>query len=282
MRWGSDAGSGDIEDRRGSGFGGGGMKIGCGGLLFLGLLSLLFKQDLITPFLGGGGVAPGGGGGDDPARRAAEEPLVRTVSNTFGDLQQYWAQALPAAMGSSYRKSVLVLFWDIEGSGCGTAEAMTGPFYCPADEKVYIDLGFYKELRTRFGAPGDFAQAYVIAHEVGHHIQKLTGTERRVRAAQEKAPQLANQLSVRMELQADCYAGAWGYSANKRGILEPGEAQQAVTAAAAIGDDRIQRMSGRAVNGETFTHGSSAQRVEWFTRGFSSGKPEACDTFEAN
>ena len=280
MRWGSDAGSGDVEDRRGSGFGGG-AKIGCGGLLVLGLLSLLFKQDLISPFLGGGGVATGPSV-DDPSRRAAEEPLEKTSRNSFGDLQDFWAQTLPQTLRVPYRKTMLVLFWDIDRSGCGRAEAATGPFYCPADEKVYIDLGFYKDLKQRFGAPGDFAQAYVIAHEVGHHIQKLTGIEEKVRAAQQRRPQLANQLSVRMELQADCYAGVWGHSANQRGILEPSEGKEATTAAAAIGDDRIQKMAGRAVQGESFTHGSSAQRVEWFNRGFSTGKPEACDTFQTN
>lgn len=272
MRWGSGAGSGDVEDRRG--IGGGGMKIGCGGLLVLGVLSLLFRQDLITPFIGGGGLSTAPGG-DDPARKAVEEPLERTSRNSFGDLQDYWAQNV-----SGYRKSTLVLFWDMVRSGCGAAESQTGPFYCPADEKVYIDLGFYKDLKNRFGAPGDFAQAYVIAHEVGHHIQKLTGTEAKVRAAQQRAPQLANQLSVRMELQADCYAGVWGHSANQRGILEPGEVEEGLTAAAAIGDDRIQKMSGRAARVESFTHGSSAQRVAWFKRGFTTGKPEACDTFD--
>jgi predicted metalloprotease len=155
----------------------------------------------------------------------------------------------------------------------------SGPFYCPGDEKVYIDLGFYDELKQRFGASGDFAQAYVIAHELGHHIQRLRGIEGRVRQAQEARPSAANALSVRLELQADCYAGIWGHSTAERRILEAGDADEALSAAASIGDDRIQRISGRGVQPESFTHGSSAQRVEWFKRGFESGDLDACDTF---
>jgi predicted metalloprotease len=172
-----------------------------------------------------------------------------------------------------------VLFTDAVESACGFAQAATGPFYCPADQRVYIDVAFYRELRQRFGAPGDFAQAYVLAHEIGHHVQNLLGTEGQMRRAQQGNPGLANELSVRLELQADCYAGVWGYATAERGILEQGDVEEGLNAAAAIGDDRIQRMSGTRVAPDQFTHGSSAQRVEWFRRGLQSGDPAACDTF---
>jgi hypothetical protein len=159
------------------------------------------------------------------------------------------------------------------------AQSASGPFYCPEDEKVYIDLGFYEELKQRFGAPGQFAQAYVLAHEIGHHVQKLIGIERKVRAAQDRDPGAANQLSVKMELQADCFAGVWGHSTEQRSLLEAGEVQQGLDAAAAVGDDRLQRMSSGHVNPESFTHGSSQQRMDWFQRGFSSGDMKACNTF---
>jgi predicted metalloprotease len=158
-------------------------------------------------------------------------------------------------------------------------QAATGPFYCPADQKVYLDLSFFNELQKRLGAGGDFAQAYVLAHEIGHHVQTLTGTERQVRNLQQSRPDLANDYSVRMELQADCYAGVWGHSAAQRNVLDPGDVEEGMGAAAAIGDDRLQRMSGGRVAPERFTHGTSAQRVEWFRRGLESGRPQACDTF---
>jgi hypothetical protein len=159
------------------------------------------------------------------------------------------------------------------------AQSATGPFYCPRDEKVYIDLGFYDELKSRFGAPGQFAQAYVLAHELGHHVQKLTGVEQQVTAAQQRNPSAANQLSVRLELQADCLAGVWGHSTHQRGLLEAGEAQQGLNAAAAVGDDRLQRMSSGHVNPDSFTHGTSQQRMDWFQRGFTSGDMQQCNTF---
>jgi predicted metalloprotease len=188
-----------------------------------------------------------------------------------------WARQL----GNRYARARLVLFTDAVESACGFAQSATGPFYCPPDQRVYIDLGFYRELRDRFGAPGEFAQAYVLAHEIGHHVQTVLGTEGQVRQAQQRNPGAANQLSVRMELQADCYAGVWGHAAAQQGMLEPGDLESGLTAAAAIGDDRIQRMGGGHVAPERFTHGSSAQRVEWFKRGLDTGRPDACDTFNA-
>ncbi len=159
------------------------------------------------------------------------------------------------------------------------AQSASGPFYCPQDEKVYIDLGFYDELKQRFGVPGEFAEAYVLAHEIGHHIQKLVGIEGKVHAAQERNPGAANRLSVKLELQADCFAGVWGHSTDERKLLDPGEAQEGLKAAAAVGDDRLQRMTGRTVNPETFTHGSSQQRMDWFQKGFTTGDMDACNTF---
>jgi hypothetical protein len=195
---------------------------------------------------------------------------------SFNDAQRTWA-----AQVRDYRPAKLVLFWDQTRSGCGAAGAEMGPFYCPADERVYIDLGFYRELASRFGAPGQFAQAYVIAHEMGHHLQNLLGIEPKVRAAQERNPAQRNALSVRMELQADCFAGAWGKAADQRRLLDPGEIEQGLAAAAAVGDDRIQKAATGRVSPESFTHGSAAQRAAWFRRGFESGQLSACDTFAA-
>jgi predicted metalloprotease len=199
------------------------------------------------------------------------------VSFVLDDLQETWAGLLPG-----YEDAKLVLFRGAVQSGCGFAQSAMGPFYCPLDGKVYIDLGFYEDLHARFGAPGDFAQAYVLAHEIGHHVQRLTGIEREMRAAQGSRPELANELSVRLELQADCLAGVWGHSTGRRDILERGDVEEGLNAAAAIGDDRIQRQQMGGVRPEAFTHGSSAQRVAWFRRGLESGDPEACDTFAAS
>ncbi len=276
MRWTPDGNREDIEDRRdsgGRGFSTGGARIGIGGFLVLGVLSILFKRDLLSPFLGGSEApvsAP------DPARTQAEKPQVDFVTFVFNDVQKNWDQTL-----RGYRHTKLVLFRDGTESACGAAETATGPFYCPGDEKVYIDLGFYDELKQRFGAPGQFAQAYVLAHEVGHHVQKLLGIESKVRRAQQANPGAENQLSVRMELQADCFAGVWGHSTAERNLLESGDVESGLGAAAAVGDDRIQRMSGRRVSPERFTHGSSAQRTQWFKTGLQSGKIDACDTFAA-
>ncbi|HKG93122.1 MAG TPA: neutral zinc metallopeptidase, partial [Gemmatimonadaceae bacterium] len=204
--------------------------------------------------------------------------LRETAHAVLDDAQNVWHEVLPK-YGSQYQDTRLVLFRNYVQSGCGTAESAMGPFYCPLDQKVYIDLGFYDELRRRFGADGDFAQAYVITHEIGHHVQNVLGTASRVRELQERRPNQANDLSVRMELQADCYAGVWGASLKQRGQLDPGDVEEGLNAASAIGDDRIQQQSGRGVHPESFTHGSSAQRVTWFRRGMESGDPRNCDTF---
>jgi hypothetical protein len=281
MRFGGpDQRSSNIEDRRGSGGGfgggGGGMRLGLGGMVILLILSLVFKRDFFS-LVGGGGGAPIGDQAA-PVSDASEEPMVIYIGKVLDDAQSQWARLLPA-MGAEYRDAKLVLFRDAVQSACGTAESATGPFYCPGDEKVFIDLGFYQELKDRFGAPGDAAQAYVLAHEIGHHVQKLLGTEAKVRQLQQRKPDLVNELSVRMELQADCYAGVWANTTAQRGILEQGDVEEALTAAASVGDDRLQRQSTGHVNPESFTHGTSAQRQEWFDRGFKSGDPKECNTF---
>jgi len=285
MRWTPGGTSGDIEDRRDEGGGGGrgfgGMHIGIGGIVILFILSLVFKQDFFA-LLGGGAGTPGGSATvsqPNPAKDEAEKPLVQFVSFVLDDTQKTWEQVLPQQVGTPYRHAKLVLFRDYTQSGCGGAESATGPFYCPADEKVYIDLGFYDELKRRFGAPGEFAQAYVLAHEIGHHIQKLTGIERKVRQLQGENPGAGNQLSVRMELQADCLAGVWAHSTQQRNLLEAGDVESALGAAAAVGDDHIQQMTRGHVQPETFTHGSSEQRMSWFRKGLDSGSVAACNTF---
>ena len=279
MRWTPGGTSGDIEDDRNSSGGGGfpgGVHIGIGGLLILLVLSFIFKRDLITPFLNSGagaGSAPVTRPAD-PARDAAEQREVQFVSFVLDDVQHTWSQTLP-----QYRHAKMVLFRDDVNSACGLAQAATGPFYCPGDEKVYLDLSFFNELKTRFGASGEFAQAYVIAHELGHHVQKILGTESKVRAAQQQNPQMANQFSVRLELQADCYAGVWGHSTEQRNILEQGDVESGLNAAAAVGDDHIQKMTRGEVMPEKFTHGTSAQRVQWFKQGLTTGRVDACNTF---
>jgi predicted metalloprotease len=276
----------NVEDRRGEGGGGfrPGLHLGLGGTLVVLVLSLVFKQNLFA-LLGGqpggsGSVAlapsPGAAPGAGNAREAGEAELEKVAVGAFNDAQRVWSERL-----QDYRPAKLVLFWDDISSGCGEASADMGPFYCPADERVYIDLGFYRELAARFGAPGEFAQAYVIAHEVGHHLQKLLGVEAKVRTAQERDPSRRNALSVRMELQADCFAGAWGKAADQRHLLDPGEVEQGLAAAAAVGDDRIQKAATGRVSPDTFTHGSAEQRARWFRRGFDAGDPAACDTFSA-
>ncbi|HEX8618295.1 MAG TPA: neutral zinc metallopeptidase, partial [Thermoanaerobaculia bacterium] len=182
--------------------------------------------------------------------------------------------------GIQYPDAKLVVFRDVTPTACGTGQAASGPFYCPGDQKVYVDLGFFDELARRFAAPGDFAQAYVIAHEIGHHVQNVIGTAGRVHEAMERDRRNANEYSVRLELQADCYAGIWGFHTAQRNLLEAGDVEEGLGAASAVGDDRIQEMSGRAVNRDSFTHGSSAQRMEWFQRGFKSGRVADCDTFK--
>ncbi|MEM7582079.1 MAG: neutral zinc metallopeptidase [Acidobacteriota bacterium] len=285
MRWTRGHVSANVEDRRGrrgARMPGGrrGGQLGCGGFLLLLLLSVVFKQDFFSLV----GVGAGGGGGYAPAPTTdaglppGQDPqreLKEFVSFVLDDTQGVWARKL-----NGYRDAKLVLFTDSVRSACGFAQSASGPFYCPADQKVYIDLGFYDELSRRFGAPGDFAQAYVLAHEIGHHVQTLLGTSTQVRRLQAQNPRQANDLSVRMELQADCYAGVWAHSTARRDLLERGDIEEGLGAAAAVGDDRIQRMSGRGyINPESFTHGSSKQRMQWFRRGFETGDPNACDTF---
>jgi predicted metalloprotease len=276
MRWTPGGTSGNIEDARGGGGGFGGRGLSIGGILIAGILSLIFGRDFITPLLmnSGGGGAPAR---VDQARDRAEEPRVQFVSFVLDDAQNTWHKIL----GPRYEDAKLVLFRDAIQSGCGAAGAETGPFYCPGDQKVYIDLSFFDELDQRFGAPGDFAQAYVLAHEIGHHVQTQLGISPKVRRLQQQNPGAANQLSVRLELQADCLAGIWGHSTNQRNILEPGDVQEGLAAAAAVGDDRIQRQARGRVSPDSFTHGSSDQRMYWFTRGFESGNVDSCDTFAA-
>ena len=199
----------------------------------------------------------------------------------LNDVQSTWDKLLPAQTGVPYRHATLVLFRDYTDSGCGTAQSATGPFYCPEDEKVYLDEGFFDQLSQQFGAPGEFAQAYVIAHEIGHHVQKLQGIEAQVHQMMESNSSRRNALSVRLELQADCYAGVWGHSTQQRGIIDNADVEQGLNAAAAIGDDRLQRMAGRTVSPESFTHGSSADRVKWLRRGLDGGTIESCDTFSS-
>lgn len=285
MRWNPGGVSDNVEDRRGSsgGMGGGGLRLGLGGMLVLAVLSIVFKTNFFSLLGGGGGgVASVGQPGvtqNRPLNDPKEQREVRFVSFVLDDAQNTWKQLLPK-YGAQYRDAKLVLFRDAVNSGCGVAQSATGPFYCPADQKVYIDLGFYDELKQRFGASGDFAQAYVLAHEIGHHVQDLLGINGKVRQLQRARPDMANQLSVRLELQADCLAGVWGHSTDQRNILEAGDVDKALTAASAIGDDRLQRMAGRGVNPDSFTHGSSADRAKWFQTGFASGDLAACDTFK--
>ncbi|MDB4878769.1 MAG: protein of unknown function zinc metallopeptidase [Gemmatimonadetes bacterium] len=277
MRFGSGGRSSNLEDGRGGG--GGGRAMGIGGSAVLLVLSLLFGRNLfqdagVTPSLGGAG----GNGAMTAADSAREEPQVIFISQVLDDAQGTWAKLLPR-YGAPYRDAKLRLYRDVEQTACGTGQSAMGPFYCPRDERVYIDLSFFDELRSKYGAPGQFAQAYVIAHELGHHVQHVLGTDDKMRQMQQQNPGAANQLSVALELQADCYAGVWGKTTQQRDILEPGEMEQGLAAAASVGDDRLQKRSTGMVNPESFTHGSSAQRMSWFRRGFDSGDPRACDTF---
>ena len=249
------------------------MGIG-GGILML-VLSLIFGPGILSD---NGVTTTESSGSLAPADSAAEEPMVQFVSFVLDDVQQTWNSAFDGA-GSGYRPANLVLFREGTQSGCGVGQSAMGPFYCPLDEKVYLDLGFFSDLDRRFGAPGDFAQAYVIAHELGHHVQHLLGMDERVRAIQRQDPQVANEMSVRLELQADCYAGVWAHSAAQRGRLETGDIDEGLGAASAVGDDRIQQRTTGTVNVDSFTHGSARQRSEWFRRGYESGDASACDTF---
>jgi predicted metalloprotease len=285
MRWREGRRSENIEDRRGARVAGRPMAISGGGLLLLLVVTYALGGDPIQVLE----MATGGGGayqtdaeyGGESAGGAPTDEGGDFVSVVLADTEDTWSEIFRAA-GKNYQPPRLVLFTDAVQSACGLNSAAVGPFYCPGDHKVYIDLGFYRDLREKFGAPGDFAQAYVIAHEVGHHVQNLLGISERVREQQGMGGvREANALSVKLELQADCFAGVWGHHAHaQRQLLEEGDVEEGLAAAAAIGDDRLQNMSRGQVNPESWTHGSSKQRVEWFRRGLESGDPGACETFE--
>lgn len=282
MEWDRNHQSPDVIDRRGQG-GGGFVGAGVIGMLFSlvkskwGWGGVLVLVGLVVAynFLGSGlrsGVMSSEG------EKRTDDELGRFVGSVLDDTQSVWDKT-PLPRGAQYHHAKLVLFTDQTQTGCGFGDAATGPFYCPADEQVYIDLGFYRELSARLGAPGDFAQAYVIAHEIGHHVQKLTGQSDKVHRAAKSEQKGADGLSVRLELQADCYAGIWAHSTKQRGVLENGDIEEAMKAAEAIGDDRLQEQAGRRVSPESFSHGTSAQRVAWFRRGLESGSVDSCDTF---
>jgi len=277
MRLGGSRRSGNIEDRRGMGMGrGAGIGVGTVVLLIVGYFmgvnpaTLLNLADVTEQ--GAQPPAPIGTPGD------AEGDFVAAV---LGETEDVWS-AIFSAQGAQYQVPTLTLFTGRVGSACGTASAAAGPFYCPGDHKVYIDLDFFRQLDTEFGAPGDFARAYVIAHEVGHHVQTLTGASQRVQQIRERAPQNANRAQMALELQADCYAGLWAQRANSaRQILEAGDVEEGLAAAAAVGDDTLQRRVQGTVVPDSFTHGSAEQRTRWFRRGLESGDPGRCNTFEA-
>jgi len=272
MRWTPRGRSANLEDRRSLG---GGMRgpIGIVGVLVVVALSILTGRNLFDDV----GITPGVVSQTrplSPEDSAREEQSIQFVSFVLDDAQETWSQLLPG-----YQDAKLVVFRDAVQSGCGVGQAAMGPFYCALDQRVYIDLGFFDELDRRFEAPGDFAQAYVLAHEIGHHVQNLSGTHDRVRELQQTQPRAANDLSVRVELQADCYAGVWGHSTGQRRLLETGDVEEGLAAASAVGDDRIQQRTSGEINVDAFTHGSAAQRSAWFRRGFTSGDPRSCDTF---
>jgi uncharacterized protein len=277
MRWQGRAGSGNIEDRRGMGVGlpvGGGI----GGLVLLLLFSALTGQNPLD-MINSGGPAPAQDETVGTTGTRADDPQVQFVSVVLADTEETWREIF-RERGEAYAPPILVLFERATQSACGMGSSAMGPFYCPADRKVYLDLSFFRDLAQRFGAPGDFAQAYVIAHEVGHHVQTVTGLSERLAQARGRASDVqSNALSVRQELQADCFAGVWGHYAAQRNLLEPGDAEEGLRAAAAIGDDRLQQQSQGRVVPESFTHGSSEQRVEWLRRGMESGNIDTCDTF---
>ena len=259
-----------------------GRGMGIGGAVIALILSLVFGVNIFDS--GGGSPAPQQTAPGDVQQPAAsktpeEEKRFQFVNFVVDDVQQTWDQLLPKVDGQQYRHAKLDLFRDAVNTGCGQAPAEVGPFYCPVDQKVYLDLSFFDELAQRFGAPGDFAQAYVIAHELGHHVQHLLGIEQRVREMQESRPGAANQLSVALELQADCFAGVWGNSTSQRKLLEQGDIEEGLGAASSVGDDRIQAQTTGSIRPDKFTHGSSAQRSQWFRRGLESGDPNSCDTF---
>ncbi len=284
MRWRGRRTSAHVEDRRGRRMPSKATSLGCGGLLLL-IAFVYFTgrdpQQLVAVLEQAQVAAPGASvpGASSPGAAPADE-LGEFASVVLADTEDTW-HALFDRMGRPYHEPTLVLFSDAVRSACGFASAASGPFYCPADRQVYLDLGFFDELGRRFGAPGDFAQAYVIAHEIGHHVQNLLGISGAVHQAQQRGSRAeANALSVRLELQADCLAGVWGHHAHRqRQLLEPGDVEEGLAAAAAIGDDRLQRQATGATQPESWTHGSSEQRAHWLYRGLDTGDPEVCDTF---
>jgi predicted metalloprotease len=280
MRWEGRRQSDNVEDRRGMRVSRGGLVGGGLGTLAIALLVMFMGGDP-TPILQGAGPGPTQTT-NEPYKESPQEAQWRQeVAVALADTEDVWGKAF-AALGGQYRKPTLVLFADAVESGCGFAEAAMGPFYCPADEKLYIDLRFYQLMEERMGAGGDFARAYVVAHEVGHHVQNLLGISGQVHELQQRDPAAANQLSVRLELQADCYAGIYAHGIDKYGdVLEAGDAEEAINAAKAVGDDTLQRSAGRAVVPDSFTHGSAEQRMRWFTTGYRGGSVDACDTFKS-
>jgi hypothetical protein len=252
--------------------------MGIGGAVVLLVLSLIFGRDFVTGNTSSDTAQPATSANGEVASSPSEDRMVQFVTFVLNDVQNTWRSIL-SDRHVPYEDAKLVLFRDMTQSGCGTAQSTMGPFYCPIDQKVYIDLGFYDELQRRFGAPGDFAQAYVLAHELGHHVQHLLGVDAQARRLQSDNPGSANAVSVRLELQADCFAGIWGHTTEQRRLLDQGDIEEGLNAAAAVGDDRLQRAATGHVNAETFTHGSAAQRSAWFKRGLTTGQIEACDTF---
>ena len=275
MRWRQSRESQNVQDYRGRATGGGGgLKLGLGGIVLAVIAYFVGGPQLVMSLLSGAGSAP-----------TTEEPVPagspndeagQFVSHVLGDTEETWT-AIFSRAGREYPPPYLVLFDDGINTGCGSATSAAGPFYCPNDRKLYIDLAFFRQLETEFAAQGDFARAYVIAHEVGHHVQHLRGTDDEVRRLQQEDPDQANPQSVRLELQADCYAGVWAHAVFDQ--LDPGDVEEAITASEAVGDDRLQRRARGDVDPDSFTHGSSAQRAKWFRKGQAAGQPADCDTF---
>ena len=307
MKWRPRKGGSDVEDRRGQGggfpgfpggrSGGGGLPIPLpGGRAGGGLGTILMVVVLFLVLRGCGGGDGGGGfnvpglptdqvnvpaqetGGETPKGAPGGDKQAQFAEFVVGDAQDFWQKQFKSS-GDEFRRAKLVLFSGGTNTGCGQGSAATGPFYCPLDQMAYIDLSFFDELSRRFKAPGDFAQAYVLAHEVGHHVQQQLGIEQKVRDQSQSNPDDANQLSIRLELQEDCFAGLWGRSAYDRGALEDGDLEEGIAAAEAVGDDRIQEQTQGRIDPESWTHGSSEQRIKWFRAGFDSGSVDACDTF---
>lgn len=280
MRWEGGRRSSNVEDRRGmrvTGPAGGGIGL----IIIVFVIALITGQNPLQLLQMVGGLQEGAPSQQPqvPTGAPSGDPQAEFISVVLGDTEDTWGKVF-AENGERYQPPVLVLFENAVQSACGTASSAVGPFYCPADQKVYLDLTFFRELDQRFGAPGDFAQAYVVAHEIGHHIQTLLGVSQRVDQLRQRASEAqGNALSVRQELQADCFAGVWGNHANRRQLLDPNDVEEGLTAAAAIGDDRLQKAGQGYVAPESFTHGSSEQRVEWLRRGLTSGRINDCDTF---